>query len=107
MRNFSQKGNVLTLTAPYAVATGGGMLVGTLFAVATGAASSGAQVEAMTEGVFTLPAASADTPAQGAAAYWDNAAKVVTTVVGSNRLIGYFAAAKGAGVTSAQVLVSP
>ncbi len=42
MQNFLQEGRTLTLTAPYNVNSGGGMLVGSIFAVATNAASSGA-----------------------------------------------------------------
>ena len=40
--HYLQDGDVLNFTAPYAVASGGGFLVGSLFAVALSAAASGA-----------------------------------------------------------------
>jgi predicted RecA/RadA family phage recombinase len=38
MKNFVQPGNTITLTAPYAVASGDGLLVGYIFGVAAGTA---------------------------------------------------------------------
>ncbi len=39
MKNYVQPGNAITLTAPYAVASGDGLLVGSIFGVAAGAAA--------------------------------------------------------------------
>lgn len=103
MKNYVQPGDVLTLTAPYAVNSGDGLLVGSIFAVATATAANGAVVEAKTTGVFTLTAVTADTAALGAKAYWDNAAKKVTTTVGSNTYIGVFVVAKTGSDTTATV----
>lgn len=105
MLNRTQDGDVLTVTAPYAVSSGGGMLVGSLFCVATSAAASGATVEAHTEGVFTLSAVTADTGSVGAKIYWDNTAKKVTTTATSNTLIGCLASAKVNTDTTASVYV--
>lgn len=88
MRNFIQFGDTLTLTAPYVVASGGGFLVGSIFAVAAGDASSGAQVEGKTVGVYELPKVSAQAWTVGAKIYWDDVAKVCTTVATGNTLIG-------------------
>lgn len=88
MKNYVQKGEVLTLVAPYAVVSGGGLLVGSIFAVASGDAANGAPVEGVTCGVFDLPKTSAQAWTVGAKVYWDNTNKVATTTVTSNTLIG-------------------
>lgn len=103
MKNFSQEGEVLTLVAPYDVASGAGLLVGSIFAVATSAALSGGTVEGVICGVVSLKSKAADTPTQGAKAYWDNTAKEVTTTSSGNSLIGAFTEAKGAGILQAPV----
>ena len=93
MKNYVQDGNVLTLTAPYDVASGAGLLVGSIFAVATAAALSGATVEAQITGVVDLAKVSAQAWTVGALIYWDNAAKNATTTASTNKLIGTAAAA--------------
>ena len=45
MKNFVQPGNTITLTAPYAVASGDGLLVGSIFGVASGSAALGEPIE--------------------------------------------------------------
>ena len=99
MKNFVHGGDKLALVAPYAVAAGAGFLVGAIFAVAYSDAANGADVLGATEGVFDLKAAAADTPAQGAVAYWDNTNKQVTTTATSNTKIGVFVVAKAGGAT--------
>ena len=37
MKNYVQPGNTITLTAPYTVASGDGLLVGSIFGIAAGA----------------------------------------------------------------------
>ena len=81
--------DVITVTAPAAVASGAGVLVGLLFGVAVHAAASGAQVAIMTEGVFRLPKASAVAINEGVRVFWDNAAGNVTTTAASNNCIGW------------------
>jgi len=39
MKNFVQPGKTITLTAPYAVTSGDGLLVGSVFGVAAGTAA--------------------------------------------------------------------
>ncbi|WP_136419966.1 capsid cement protein [Herbaspirillum sp. ST 5-3] len=75
MKNFIKEGCVVTLTAPYDVASGAGFLVGAIFAVASYAAVSGAAVEGCREGVFTLAKTSAQAWTQGQKIYWDDANK--------------------------------
>lgn len=93
MKNFVQNGETLTLTAPYDVLSGAGMLVGALFGVACFDALSGAVVEAKTVGVFDLKKVSAQAWTLGAKIYWDNSAKNATTTAAGNTLIGAAAAA--------------
>lgn len=105
MKNYVQEGEVLTLTAPYDVASGGGCLVGETFGVASGAVASGAAGEFATEGVFDLAKTGSQAWTQGAPIYWDNAGKLCTTTVGSNKLIGYAAQAQQAADTVGRVVV--
>jgi len=111
MKNFVQPGNTLTFTngTGAALASGEGVLLGTtgLFGVCAGAIAIAAIGEASVNGVFNLPKATADTPAEFANAYWDNTAKEITTVSTANTLVGVFAAAYGAGVLLADIKLVP
>ena len=75
MKNFVMEGKTLTLTAPYALTSGQGLLVGSLFGVASGDAAISTEVEAITDGVFTLTKATGAAWTVGALIYWDNAAR--------------------------------
>lgn len=88
MKNYIQPGNVVRVPAPANVASGDGVLVGTLFGVAAFSALSGAEVEIKTTGVFELPKTSEQAWTAGAAIYWDGANKVCTTAGAGNRQIG-------------------
>lgn len=103
MRNYVQPGDMITFTAAAAVASGAGVLLGSLFGVAASAYANGAEGELKTTGVFDLAAASAATGAVGAKAYWDDTAKAVTGVATDNSLIGVFVLAKTNGQTTARV----
>ena len=93
MKNAVQRGEIITLAAPYDVAGGAGLLVGAIFGVATSPALSGATVEAAACGVFELAKTSSQAWTVGAKVYWDDAAKLCTTVNTSNTLIGVAVAA--------------
>ena len=93
MKNFVQRGEIVTLAAPYDLASGAGLLVGAIFGVATSAALSGATVEVALCGVYELAKTSAQAWTVGAKVYWDDAAKLCTTVNTSNTLIGVAVAA--------------
>ncbi len=105
MKNYVQPGNTLTLTAPYAVTSGDGLLVGSIFGVAAGDAESGATVEAALTGVFDLTKVGSQAWAVGAKVYWDDTNKRCTTVATDNTLIGVAveAVAGGAGDTVGRV----
>lgn len=93
MKNFIQRGETLTLAAPYDRLSGEGALVGSIFGVAAGDVLSGADGEFTVIGVFELPKTSAQAWTQGVKVYWDNTNKVVTTTATSNTLIGVAVAA--------------
>lgn len=99
MKNYVQPGNTLTLTAPYAVVSGDGLLVGSIFGVAAGDAESGATVEAALTGVFDLKKVASQAWAAGDKVYWDNTNKEATKTATGNTLIGVAteAVAGGAG----------
>lgn len=105
MKNFVQPGNTLTLTAPYAVASGDGLLVGSMFGVAAGDAESGATVEAALTGLFDLTKVGSQAWTVGDKVYWDDTNKRCTTVATDNTLIGVAveAVAGGAGDTIGRV----
>lgn len=88
MKNYVQKGENLTLAAPYDVTSGGGAKSGLIFGVASGDALSGADVDLVTVGVFDLPKVSTDVFAVGAAVYWDDTAKLMTSTTTGNTKIG-------------------
>lgn len=88
MKNYIQEGKTLTLAAPANVASGAGLLVGSIFGVAAFAALSGESVEAKVEGVFELPKTSALAIAIGDVVYWDNTAKEVNKTSSGNTKIG-------------------
>lgn len=103
MKNFVQKGDVVTLTAPYNVLSGQGVLVGKLFGVATNSADNGAAVEVKLNGVFDLAALNTDTGGVGTPMYWDNTKKYLTTTATNNTLVGCLLAAKANGDTTVRV----
>lgn len=105
MRNFVKEGDTITMTAPRTVVSGDGMLVGLLFGVATGAAASATPVEAVIEGVVTLPKATGVAINEGVRVFWDNTAFNVTTTTTGNLCIGNAVGAVNyaSGATSIQV----
>lgn len=99
MRNYVQPGNTITLIAPYDVAAGDGLLVGSIFGVATGNAANGETVEISLVGVFDLAKAASQAWSAGDKVYWDNTNKVVTKTATSNTLIGAAVEAVGGGAS--------
>lgn len=89
MKNYVQKGDTLTLAAPYARTSGQAMKVGSIIAVCTGDADNGATIEAAVTGVYDVAKVSAQAWATvGLPIYWDDAAKLCTTVGAGNTLAG-------------------
>jgi hypothetical protein len=102
VKNSIQDGEILALAAPYAVASGGGALIGSIFGVAVTALANTEVGSFQLCGVYTLPKATGAATV-GAKAYWDNTNKNVTATSTSNTLIGVFVAAYASGDTTANV----
>ena len=88
MKNFLQPGNTITLPAPYTLTSGSGLLVGSIFGIASNDAAITADCETMVTGVFTMAKTSAQAWTQGLLIYWDDTNKVATSVSSGNKLIG-------------------
>jgi len=99
MKNYVQPGNTITLTAPYAVTSGDGLLVGSIFGVAAGTAILGDPVETAVEGVYDLKKVASQAWAAGDKIYWDNTARQTTKTLTSNTLIGVATEAVAGGAT--------
>lgn len=95
MATYVQKGDVLTLTAPADVLVGKGALIGgTIFGIARNDYLSGdVNGEFALTGVWDLEKVSAQAWSVGNIIFWDNSAKLATTVAGSNVKIGVAVAA--------------
>lgn len=102
MKNSIQDGDVLALAAPYAVSSGGGALIGSIFGVAVTALANAEVGSFQLEGVYTLPKATG-AATLGAKCYWDNTNKNVTATASTNTLIGVFVAAYASGDATANV----
>lgn len=91
-------------TAPVGgVASGQGVLIGSLFGVAATTAAEGAEVEIATRGVFDLPKAPATVIAQGDRVAWNDTAKLVALPGAGLFPIGVAVAAAGNGSTTVRV----
>ena len=88
MKNFIQPGESLTVSAPYAVTSGQGVLVGALFGIAAYDAASSATVEIQTEGVFDITKEPSLAITAGARVYWDNTNRRITTTATGNYQVG-------------------
>ncbi len=101
--NYVQEGDVLTLTAPYTVVSGGGAKVGNIFGIALGDVTSAATGEFKTTGVFDLLAVTADVAAVGDRIYWDDALQKATIDVTGTDQIGVAVRAKTSSDTTVRV----
>lgn len=64
---------------PYAVASGAGVKIGSIFGCAAGTAAYGATVDGVTVGIFDLAKVSTEVHTVGLPLFWDDTAKLVTT----------------------------
>ena len=85
MKNYVQKGETLTLTAPYAVSSGGGALVGSVFGVAANDYGNGEEGEFQVAGVFDLVRETGPSTGwtSGTLIYWDNTNKNLVKASGT------------------------
>jgi predicted RecA/RadA family phage recombinase len=104
MKNYVQPGEDITLNSPADVLSGGGVVIGSLFGVANGDAATGEPVVLSTVGVFDLPKTTANDVTVGAALYWNDTAKEVTTTTSGNTKVGVAIASKsGAGTVATRL----
>ncbi len=103
MRNYIQPGNTVTLAAPYAVTSGGGLLVGAIFGVATVDAIQGEEIEVCLVGVVDLAKKAAQAWAPGDKIYWDDTDKVATTTAAGNTPIGVATSSAAAAAATGRV----
>lgn len=87
-KNYIQPGSVITVTAPADVESGAGVLIGTLFGVATHSAKSGDPLEIKTDGVWELAKTSAQAWATVGLAIYATTAGLLTTTATDNVLVG-------------------
>jgi len=82
MKNFIQPGDVIEVTAPTALSSGDGFIVGSLFLVAQGDAGSGDQLNGGVEGVYEVAKLSTDAMSVGDKVNWDDTAKELKLAAG-------------------------
>jgi len=105
MKNFIQPGESVELLAPYDVSSGGGVLSGALFGVASIDAKTGETLNIARRGVFSLAKTSAQAWTVGQKVYWDDANKVATTTASGNTLLGVAHAAAANPSSVGEVLL--
>ena len=101
MNNYVQQGKTITVIAPYAVNSGGGVeVVGTgyLFGIAVNTQALGDNMEIVTEGVFDL-VKDTSTFANGDYVFWDNVNKVATSI-NTDKKIGTAVLMQASGVNA-------
>lgn len=103
-QNHIQRGDVMPVTLSGTVMSGSGLKVGSLIGVALNSGVSGETIQVQLEGVFELPKASGAI-SQGAALYWDDSAKNLTTTSSSNTPAGHAFAGAASGATTVQILL--
>jgi predicted RecA/RadA family phage recombinase len=106
MKNWVQDGDTINVVSPYALASGAGCLVGSLFGVAIDAVAITTAVNIRTRGVFDLPKTTAEAWTVGQKIYWNDTTKATTTTASTNKLIGVAAQAQLAGDTTGRALLT-
>ncbi|MCC6888101.1 MAG: DUF2190 family protein [Hyphomicrobiales bacterium] len=104
MKNFVQRGDMITVAAPTGgVTSGHGVLVGNLFGVAATTVAEGESVEIATVGVYELPKSASAVIVPGDRVAWDNTAKQVVLPGTGMVPIGIATLAAGNGVATVRV----
>lgn len=101
MKNFVQPGNVVTFTGLSGGHLSGDLvIIGLMFGISAYNVAEGAEGELALGGVYSLPKATGALT-EGAAVYWDNTNKNVTTTASANTKIGVAVKAAVSGATEA------
>jgi predicted RecA/RadA family phage recombinase len=103
--NFVQLGKILSTAnaTGSTILAGLPILAGNMWRIAINDIAHLASGPAFAEGVFTLPATSADAWADGALLYWDPATSKLTNVAGALKVIGHAVDLKAALTLTAKV----
>ncbi|MBB3965946.1 DUF2190 family protein [Rhizobium metallidurans] len=88
MKNYTQKGDVITVAAPAAVTSGKLVVIGSLVGVAQKDAANGADVPIVTEGVIRYAKVSALAIAVGDKVYYDSTNDQLNKTASGNTLVG-------------------
>lgn len=100
MNNFEKMGEIQTFTAPTGgVVSGTPVQIGRVIVVPCVSANAGESFAASIVGIFTLPKAAGAAWTEGALIYWDDTARVCTTLSTNNIRIGW--AAHGGAASAA------
>lgn len=104
MKTFIQNGAMITVTAPAGgIASGAGIVVGSLFGVAAVTAAEGDPVEIATTGVYELSKDPAAVIALGDRVAWDDAAKQIKLPTVGLYPVGIATEAAGNGTGTVKV----
>jgi predicted RecA/RadA family phage recombinase len=103
-QNLIQEGERLDYVVPAAttITSGQGVVVGSFVGVALQTGTTGKTIVVALEGVFQMPKVTGAVTL-GAALYFDNTEKKVTTTVGSNKFIGFAWTAAASGDATVEV----
>lgn len=88
MKNFIAKGDIIEFTASADITSGDGVLLGSLFGVATGDVANGDNGSLKLTGVFDLPKAASQAWSPGDPIYWDAGNSVCTKTASTHKRIG-------------------
>lgn len=106
MKNAVSAGNVIPYTPTAAVASGAMVALGTKVGVAVSDIAANATGSLQLVGEFVITKLGTDNVAQGAALYFDNANKRLTTTSAGNTYAGFATQAAGAGVSTVQIKIN-
>lgn len=106
MKNFIQPADVVDMAPGGAVASGAGVLIGSIFGVAMAALTSGVPGPVVIKGRVTLPRLSSETWTAGMVVYWDNTNSRLTLVSTSNTKVGFSPVAVASGPATADVVLN-
>jgi predicted RecA/RadA family phage recombinase len=107
MKNYVMDGEVVTMEAPYDLANGEAVQVGSVFGVSAKEAKLGEAVDLSTVGVFDLVAESTQSYLPGTELFWDAAKKRITSVSGVGSCVGVCMAPKAAGTAVVRTKLAP
>lgn len=108
MKNFVQEGHVIDFpnTSGATIASGAAVLMGTRIGVAVGDIANNDTGPVRVTGVHTIAKLGTDVVALGAALYWDNTNKRLTTTASGNTYAGWATGAAGNGVTTVNIKIN-